>query len=140
MRRRAFLIAGTALALRADDASDVWDLFTDMAAALGNSEPKGFMGAFDRNTPGYADLETDVTALLLGYDAHSSIELLNEDGDSIARTVELDWFLQIVEKQDTAGVTRRREVVHCRLVKEKKKWRINSFEPHSLFAPPKSTR
>ena len=140
MRRRAFLIAASAWALRADDAADVWELFTDMAAALGNSQADEFMRAFDRNMPGYADLEMNVSALLLAYDVHSSIELLNEDGDSIARKVELDWFLQIVEKQDTAGVTRRREAVRCRLVKEKKKWRINSCEPLSLFAPPKSTQ
>ena len=82
----------------------------------------------------------NIPALLLAYDAHLSIELLNEAGDSIARTVELDWFLQIVEKQDTGGITRRREIVKCRLVKEKKKWRINSFEPLSLFALPKSTQ
>ena len=56
MKRRAFLIAGTVWALRADDASDVWELFTDMAAALGNSEPDEFLRAFDRNMPGYADL------------------------------------------------------------------------------------
>ena len=140
MKRRAFLIAGTVWALRADDASDVWELFTDMAAALGNSEPDEFLRAFDRNMPGYADLEMNIPALLLAYDAHLSIELLNEAGDSIARTVELDWFLQIVEKQDTGGITRRREIVKCRLVKEKKKWRINSFEPLSLFALPKSTQ
>ena len=52
------------------------------------------------------------------------------------QSVELDWFLQIVEKQDTASVARRRQTVRCRLVKEKKKWRITALEPLAFFAPP----
>lgn len=140
MRRRAFLIAGTAWALRADDAGEVWDLFTEVASALSDGRPDEFMTAFDRLMPGYDGLETDVTALLTAYDVHSSIELVNEEGDSVARKVELDWFLQIVEKQDTGGVTRRREVVRCQLVKERKKWRIRSLEPLSFFRSPKGTQ
>jgi hypothetical protein len=140
MKRRVFLIAGTALALRADDAGDIWDLFTNMASALSDDRPDEFMAAFDRAMPGYHTLEMDVTALVTAYEARSSIELVSEEGDSLARRVELDWFLEIVEKQDTGGVTRRREVVRCRLMKEKKKWRINSFEPLSFFSPPKSTQ
>jgi len=135
MNRRAFLIAGAAWALRADDAADVWDLFTAMAAALSDSEPGQFLQAFNPAMPGFDDLRENVSALLLAYDVHSSIELVDETGDGAARTVRLDWFLQLVDKQIAGGVTRRREQVRCQLVKNKK-WRISSFEPLSLFAPP----
>jgi hypothetical protein len=133
--RRGLLLAVTSWVLRADDAQDVWDLFTEIAAALSDSKPAEFMKAFARGMPGYETLHTNVEALLAAYELHSSIELLKEDGDSAARTVELDWFLQVVEKQDTAGVTRRREQVRCQLVKQKKKWLITAFEPLSLFKP-----
>jgi hypothetical protein len=77
----------------------------------------------------------NVEALLDSNELQSSIELLDEKGDGVARTVDLDWQMQIVEKQDTATVIRRREQVHCQLVKQNKKWRITSFEPLTLFRP-----
>ncbi|HEY1239882.1 MAG TPA: hypothetical protein VGF16_04960 [Bryobacteraceae bacterium] len=136
MTRRGLLLTGLACALRADDADQIWEVFTGMAAALSESKPEEFMQAFNSAMPGYDDLRRNVTALLLAYDAHSSIELVDETGDGAVRTLQLDWFLQLVEKQDTAArLTRRREPVRCQLVKNKK-WRISSFEPLTLFAPP----
>ena len=137
MTRRGLMLAAAVQALRADDAQDIWDLFTDMAAALSDAKAGEFMKAFARGMPGHDTLQTEVEALLDSYEVQSSIELLNEEEDGAARTVDLDWFLQIVEKQDTAGVTRRREQVRCRLMKQNKKWRITALEPISFFAAPK---
>ena len=134
MTRRGLLLAGAACVLRADDADQIWDLFTGVAGALANSDTEQFLQAFNPAMPGFEDLRQNVTALLLNYDVHSSIELVNESGDSTAQTVQLDWFLELVDKEN-AGVTRRREQVRCQLIKNKK-WRITSFEPMSLFAPP----
>ena len=136
MTRKAFLVAGTIWCLRADDASDIWDLFTEMASALSDGKAAEFMQGCDRNMAGYDDLRRNIAALLLVYEVHSSIELVSEERDGAMHSVELDWFLQIVEKQDTASVTRRRQIIRCRLVKEKKKWRITAFEPVAFFAPP----
>ncbi|HEY7387781.1 MAG TPA: hypothetical protein VH640_04690 [Bryobacteraceae bacterium] len=135
LTRRGLLLGATAWTLCADDAQDVWDLFTEMAAALSDAKAAEFMKAFARDMPNYEVLRTNVEALLASYELHCSIELLSEEGDAAGRTVALDWFLQIVEKQDTGGVTRRREQVHCRLIKRKKKWLITAFEPISLFKP-----
>lgn len=135
LTRRGLLLGGAVWTLRADDAQDVWDLFTEMAAALSDEKAAEFMKAFARNMPEYEILRTNIEGLLAAYELHSSIELVSEEGDSLARAIELDWFLQIVEKQDTGAVTRRREQVHCRLVKQKRKWLITSFEPLSLFKP-----
>ena len=135
MTRRGMLLAATAFTLRADDAQDVWDLFTEMAAALSDAKADEFMKAFSREMPDYDILRRNIEALLAAYDLHSSIELITEEGNSSAYMVDLDWFLQIVEKQDTAGVTRRREQVHCRLVKQKRKWVITSLQPLSIFKP-----
>ena len=121
--------------LRADDAQDIWDLFTEMAAALSDGKTAEFMKPFVPAMPGYDTLRMNIEALLASYELQSSIELLKEDGDDVVQTVELDWFLQIVEKLESASVTRRREQVRCRLVKQKKKWRITSFEPLTLFKP-----
>ena len=134
MTRRGLLLAGAAWVLRADDADQIWDLFTGMAGALSNSDPEQFLQAFNAAMPGFEGLRQNVTALLFAYDVHSSIELVDESGDGTAQTVQLDWFLELVDKQN-AGVTRRREQVRCQLVKNKK-WRITSLQPLSLFAPP----
>lgn len=137
MTRRALLFACAALPLRADDAQQVWDLFTDLAGALSDGKAEEFLSYFDRAMPGYQDLTTAVTALVLEDDINSSIELLSNEGTGTERTVEADWYLHLVGKQDAAPSTQRRERVHCSLAKQGKKWRITALEPLSFFAPPK---
>jgi hypothetical protein len=136
MTRRGLLFALAAAPLCADDAADVWDLLSQVAAALADGNVMEFRQAFDRNMPGYQTLETNVTALVSVYEVGSTIEPLSQEGDSRTQTVELDWFLELVEQQDETNVTRRRERVRCRLVKNGKKWKITSLEPVAFFAPP----
>lgn len=136
MTRRGLLLASLALPLYADEAQQVWDLFSGLATALSQGDAVGFMSAFDRSLPGYQALQTDILAMFAQYQVSSSIDLVSDKGDGQMRTVEVDWFLQIVEQQDTQSVTRRRELVRCQLVKRKKNWRILSVAPIGLFAPP----
>ena len=138
MTRRGLLATLAAFSLRADDAQQVWDLFTELAAALSAGNAAGFMKPFDRAMPGYETLEANVSGLLLQAQVQSSIELLSDEGGDAARTVELDWLLRIVEQLDTGAITERRERVRSRLAKQNKKWRILSFEPLALFTPPRS--
>ena len=132
MTRRGLLLACAALPLCADDAQEIWDLFTALAAALSAGNSAEFLRHFDRSMPGYEMLQRDVTALVLQADLHSSIELLGNEGHS----VELDWYLQVVQKEDAGGSAERRERVRCRLEKQNKRWRIVSFAPLSFFTPP----
>jgi hypothetical protein len=126
--------------LRADEAQDVWNVLTEAASALSEANAKSFLALFDRSMPDYGMLEANVNALLNQDQVQSSIELLSEEGDSTIRMVELDWFLQVVEQQDTAGLARRRERVRCRLAKRGRKWIITSIEPVAFFAPLRPTR
>ena len=148
-RRRLLRACGVALCaafgqpgalLRADEAEDVWNVLTEAASALSEGNAKSFLALFDRSMADYATLEGNVTALLNQDQVQSSIELLSEEGDRTTRMVELDWFLQVVEQQDTAGVTRRRERVRCRLAKRGRKWILASIEPVAFFAPLRPTR
>jgi len=138
MTRRGLLFGWMALRLRADDAQDVWDLFTEVASALSEGNAAQFLKAFDRSMPGYAMLEANVIALLAQAEVQSSIEILSDEGTGATRAVELDWFLQIVAQQEAGGSTRRRERVHCRLAKQGKRWRITSIEPLAFFAAPRA--
>jgi hypothetical protein len=136
MTRRALLLVPFAARLRADSAQQVWDLFTSMAAALSAGDADAFLNAFDPAMPGYQAFRASVTALLREAEVQSSIELVEEEGDDRSRTVELDWLVHIVDRQDGAVAQRRRERVKCRVEKPGKKWRVASIEPLQFFAPP----
>jgi hypothetical protein len=134
--RRALLFAALAFPLSADDSQDIWSLLTEEATALSDGNLEDFMAGFDHSMPGYQSLRTNVSALLDQTEVQSAIDLLSEEGSGPTRTVSLDWFLQLVEQQDEVGLTRRREVVRCKLEKRGKKWRIIWIDPISFFAPP----
>ena len=137
MTRRALRLVPLAARLRADSAQQVWDLFTSMASALSAGDASAFLNAFDTAMPGYEALRAGVTALLREAEVQSSIELVEEAGDDGRRTVELDWLVHIVYRQDGAVAERRRERVKLRVEKSGKKWRIASLEPLQFFAPPR---
>lgn len=138
-RRRVTLTLATAAfagPVCADDASDIWDLLTQAAAALSDGNAAEFMQAFDRSMPGYEMLASNISGLLGEYEVQSSIELLSEEGSGSTQTVELDWYLELIEQVDETNLTRRRERITCRLMKMGKKWKIVSLEPIAFFAPP----
>ena len=137
MTRRGVLLVAMAMApLRADEAQEVWDLLTQAASALSSGNSDEFLRVFDRSMPGYQTLAANVAALLSQGDVQSSIEVLSDEGDSSRRSVELDWFLQIISAEPGAGSTERREKVQCRLERRGKRWLITALEPLSFFAPP----
>jgi len=136
MTRRALLLVPLAARLRADSAQDVWDLFASMASALSAGNAIEFMNAFDPAMPGYEALRASVTALLSEADVQSSIELVEEEGDDRSRSVELDWLVHIVDRDDNTVAERRQERVKCHVEKSGKKWRIAGLEPLEFFAPP----
>jgi hypothetical protein len=126
--------------LRADDASDIWELLTDAASALSAGSSNDFMRDFDRSMPGYEILANNIAGLVGEYEVQSSIELLSEEGSGAARTVELDWILQLVQQEDETNASRRRDRVTCRVMKMGKKWRIVSLEPIAFFAAVQAPR
>jgi hypothetical protein len=143
MTRRGLLLAGATIWLGApaggrpeDEAREIWDVLTRVAAALSQGSLTEFLEAFDHSMAGYQTLEANAAALLGRYEVQSSIELLRQESSGAARTVELDWFLQLEEQRDAGAVTRRRERVHCRLEKRGKKWKITSIAPVDFLAPP----
>jgi hypothetical protein len=142
MTRRGLLLSGATMWLGTqaggspeNEAREVWDALTRVAAALSQGNLTDFLDAFDRSMAGYQRLGANVAALLGQYEVQSSIELLREEAGGEAWMVELDWFLQLEEQRDAGAVTRRRERVHCRLAKRGKKWKITGIEPVGFFAP-----
>jgi len=137
-RRRAILCFTASLAapLRADDTGDIWELLAGAAAALSAGNADEFMQVFDRSMPGYEMLARNAAGLLAGYEVQSSVELLSEQGGGPSQTVELDWIVELVQREDETNAIRRRDRVTCRVMKMGKKWKIVSLSPISFFAPP----
>ncbi len=121
----------------ADTHADVVDLFASMTAALTEDPPNaaGFMKAFDRKLPEYDELNRDIRALLLDSGVASSVDFVKEEGDAAKRSVDLDWFMELRSLQPGGPTRTRRDIVHCGLVKQGKRWRIVSISPISIFTP-----
>jgi len=124
-------------ALTADAHDDVIDLFASMAAALSEINVPQFMDAFDKDMPDYDKLRSGVTALVNQAEVSSSVEPLTDEGDNNRRTVEFDWYLEIRSLLPDGPLVRRREVVHCELRKEKKRWKIVALKPIEFFGAAK---
>ena len=120
MTRRTLLFVPMAACLRADSAQEVWDLFVSMASALSESNAEGFLDAFDPAMPGYRDLRWNVSALTREAELQSSVEFLRNEGDDRGRAVEVDWILDIVDRQNTAASKRREQRLTCRLERRRR--------------------
>ncbi len=139
MRAIALSVAGlfACVALTADTHDDVVDLFASMAAGLSGTNVPQFMDAFAKDMPDYEIIKTNVTALVNQAEIASAVEPLKDEGDEAKRTVELDWYLEIRSLLNAGPIVHRREVVHCELRRDKKRWKIVALKPVEFFAPAK---
>jgi hypothetical protein len=133
MLRIALLLLVGALVL-ADTAADVLNVFTSAAEGLIDDDAASFLDQFDRDTPGYAALQENVTGLLAAYDVGSTIEEVADAGNDQKRTVELDWLLILKQKNVTNSPQQtRRQSVKCTVERRGKRWKITALEPIDFF-------
>jgi hypothetical protein len=137
MIRRALFLIFFAMQLRADTAREIHDFLLTAATALRDGNAYGFMGAFDPNMKGYQQLRAQTVSLVHDAQVDSTIKIKSNNGSDTVRTLELDWQLQIAEKDSSAGSTDRRGNVTCRVEKIEGKWLIESFDPLLFFTPPR---
>jgi len=123
--------------LLADAHSDVIQVVSSLADGLTGVNVPEFMDVFDKEMPGYDTLRAYVTALTNQAEVNSSIEPVQETGDNQKRSIELDWYLEVRSLLQDGPIVQRREVIHCELEKEGRKWKIVSIKPLDFFAPPK---
>ena len=124
--------------LIADTHDEVVDVVTNLANALSTVNAPKFMDAIDKSMPDYDKLKNDVAALMNQSEVTSSIEMLQEEGDENRRTDDLDWYLEVRSLSPDGPIVRRREIIHCELVrKDKKHWKVASLKPLDFFTPAK---
>jgi hypothetical protein len=138
MRLRLLALAGLTVSLHAfaETPAGVLSLFADAAQALANDDATGFLDQFDRGMPEYAELRTNVEALLNGSETISTVEVVSDQGDGRRRSLELDWLLAVNEKNAPGGrKDTRRAVLKCRVERQGKRWKIVALEPVNFFRP-----
>jgi hypothetical protein len=133
--RRAFL-AVLAAPLMAGTEQEILDLFTALASALSEGNGLAFLDRVDHSMPDYEKLERSILALVAQNELVAAIDVIEDEGDDQTRAVRVDWLLQIRSREETGTLVRRREIVKCRLVRAKKKWKVASLDPIAFFAPP----
>jgi hypothetical protein len=132
------LVCLTFSILIADTHNEIVDVVSYMANALSTVNLPKFMDAIDKSMPDYDKLKSKVAALMNQTEITSSIETVKEEGDDTTRTVDLDWYLEIRSLAPDGPIERRREIIHCELLrKDKKHWKIASLKPLDFFAPAK---
>jgi hypothetical protein len=137
LTRRALLVAvAPLLAEAADPGAEAWDVVTAMALALGRGSDGEFLALCDPSLAGYSTLRANLAGLVAAADVESGIDPVKNEGDNAARDLEVDWQLSLVDRSGLQRVTRRRQVVKCRMEKRAGKWKVVALDPVAFFAPP----
>lgn len=136
----AALLALCSIQLWADAHSEVLDLLGTTASALADFNVPKFMDSFDKEMPGYDKLKESATALTNQAEVTSAIEPVKDEGDEAKRSVDLDWYMQVRSLAADGPIVTRRQIVHCELRREGKRWKITSIAPMEFFAPAKLDR
>jgi hypothetical protein len=105
---------------------------TDKMARADNNTFK-FMSVFDRSMRNFQQLRQNVLSLEQSGDIESTIDLISNTGDDRARTLQVDWTIQMTSPMTGIAAFQRHETVTCRVEKRGKNWRITSLEPVSFL-------
>jgi len=109
------------------------DVVSHAASALAEGNAARFLQFVDKRTPGYAELEQNVTALLAANDVSASLDVLEETGDEAHEDVLVDWYLQARSKDGTDHLTQRRMRVTLGTALVKGKWKIVKIDPRGIL-------
>lgn len=131
LHTRALLLAGgllTAGIAAADPPAAVLDTLRTAAESLAEGDARAFLEHFDPNTPNFAQIRTDVEALLAsGEEVSSTLEQVSDEGKDTAWNLEIDWLLRI------GGAAPRRALVKVRLERQGRTWKFTRLEPPDFF-------
>jgi hypothetical protein len=126
---------------------EAWDAISGVARDLqlasryadGRQENNlpNLLGRFDRAMPGYAQLETALTALTSIWLVEPELQLTGNEGGDDRRSLEIDWTMTLTDPLNAGKSLRQRDTVKCVVEKRGKKWIVVSFAPLELFAPPR---
>lgn len=128
----AVMLAAAPAAARAQSADEVKALFQTGLNAIGAANASALWLIFDPSMPGYKQMRKDTQALLAGFEVTATVEFLkNENGAAV-----MNWSMEAVSRNGESSRTTRRVEVHAQVARKVGQWRVTSFTPLDLFAPP----
>ncbi|GAB4356919.1 MAG: hypothetical protein OHK0021_01210 [Bryobacter sp.] len=133
--RRAILLL-PALALRADERSEIYSLLATMAGDLANGLASSFVKAFAWEQAERLELQREIETLLATAEVSASVELREFGTKGEGAEARVDWYLQMRTRSDVRIVKQKREVLEMFFVRQDKRWRVKSFAPRNFFTYP----
>jgi hypothetical protein len=117
------------------DVSGAWDLLQSAARSLSqpDSPAAGFLGAFDSKLPGYESLRSGAESLAAQGEVDSTIGLTTDEGTDTARTLEVDWTLEVVNHETGIRILQRHSQLTVKLERRDRNWLIVSIAPLDFF-------
>jgi hypothetical protein len=119
------------------DVDGAWDLLQSAARALSqpDSPSAGFLAAFDSKLPAYEVLRSGAETLAARGEVDSTIGLTSNEGTDTARTIEVDWTLEVVNSESRIRITQREAQLTFKIERRGKRWVIVSVTPLEFFQP-----
>jgi hypothetical protein len=120
----------------ADPPRGVIEFFDDVTRALAEAHTDNprlpisaaaFLAKFDSSMPDYGQLQQNVEDLVSRSTVGSAVEFVTDEGDENKRTLDVDWTLEIEDRQA------RRQVLKCTIERRGKAWKITSLAPVDFF-------
>jgi hypothetical protein len=106
-----------------------------LASSLSQNDAVGALEAFDSHMQDYGAVESDINALVAQAGVLCAIDVVEDRDSGAARTLDVDWYMQLKSQADAGPTERRRERVEVRVAKIRGKWKITSLSPMSILAP-----
>jgi len=114
-----------------------WDLLQAAARALSQPDTPaaGFLALFDARMPEYEKLRAGADGLAAEGQLNSSIGLTSDEGSDTARTLEVDWTLEVVHSETGMRIAQRERQLTFQMERRGKRWLITSLAPADFFQP-----
>jgi hypothetical protein len=117
------------------DIDGAWDLLQSAARLLSqpDSPVAGFLSTFDSKLPNYELLRTAAESLTAQGEVDSTIGLTTDEGTDTARTLEVDWTLEVVNADTGIRIQQRESPLTFKVERRGKRWVIVSLTPLDFF-------
>jgi hypothetical protein len=141
------LVAALAPQTGAAEPETPYTQISKLAMYLSAGDAVGALEAFDKSMKDHAAIAENIQALAAQTDVLCSIDVVEDkEADNDAADVhhlDLDWYMMLKSRTDTALVERRRERVAVTVQRvqvksgkdHKEVWRIISLSPKAVLAP-----
>jgi hypothetical protein len=112
-----------------------WNVLESLATALNAGDATEFISHFEKSIPGYDRIQAGAAVLAGEGEVNSSIQMQSNEGPDTARTIEVDWTLNLESSDTSIRRKSRQHLVQCRLELSGKQWKITALDPVDFFSP-----